>query len=267
MDFKVAWVLNTCPIYRIMPLSRLEKLLESGENTLFRPSSWDDPYEVIPSNSVYETEHGDISLDTSHWFGQCWSLCEESALMWQSFAPRAKSPDTCKEIKECRNKSQRYVKIKVRVEDLISGLRDYKSDNVRICVVDYIRYFNETITDFEEKITDVITYHGWPKNLALKGIPLNELYPLYPLLTKRKAFKHEEEVRLLIFDKSAKPIDDTISYKFDKKKIEEIILDPWTSEDELSEIKKNLQKNLGDKVFIDKSKLYSDSGKFVIRFK
>ena len=39
-------------------------------------------------------------MDASHWFGQCWSACKESALMWQAFK---KNKEPYVKIKSKRN--------------------------------------------------------------------------------------------------------------------------------------------------------------------
>ena len=264
MTFKITWVLESCPIYRIMPLFRLEEMIESRQNVLIRPSLWKDPYENISSNSVVVRKGGQpIPLNQSYWFGQCWSICDECALMWQSFAPelQMKSKDT----DDFRQGYQHYVKIKVRVDNLIKQLNDEKTDN-SIGVVDYIRYFHPDINNYKEKVMDVKSFHEWIPNMIRRGTTYEELLPLYSLLTKRDVFRHEEEVRLLVFDKSAKPEQEMFSYPFDINSIEEVIIDPWTPEKEVNEIKERLKTSLNDNVVIKKSELYKDSKKFAMQY-
>ena len=74
-------------------------MVEKKCNTLLRPSTWDDPYEMNYSNSVIATQQGDIPLTAQYWFGQSWSLCEESIIMWQAF----------------KRSDEPYVKIKVDI--------------------------------------------------------------------------------------------------------------------------------------------------------
>lgn len=252
MDYKISFVLNNTPLYRIMPLKWFKVMVENNRNTIFRPSKWDDPLETNCSNSVIATEQGDVPLDASHWFGQCWSICEESAIMWQAF----------------KKNEEPYVKIKVDAYSLIKGL--VKQDNsLRIAVLEYIRYFKPNLTDYKEKINEVIALHLWPKNFIKQGVTLAELYPVYKLLTKRDVFKHEEEVRLLLFDKSSSENQKSVSYSFDSTAIKEVVVDPWTSLDDnkFDEIKSELRINLPyETTDIRKSEIFSDSSKFITRF-
>ena len=253
MDFTFSLVVNNTPIYRIMPLKRINEMLENKRNTLMRASSWDDPHEMNYSNSVVVTEKGDLPLDATHWFGQCWSLCEESAIMWQAFKKK-KSP---------------YVKIKVEAFNLIKGF-NLKENDLRIVVLDNIRYFNPVRDeDYQDKVKDICSLYQWLHNFIKQGVKLTELYPIYNLLTKRDVFKHEEEVRLLLFDKSSSENQEYISYPFNLDIIKEVVIDPWTSLDDnkYKRIERKLRKYLiEDKTIIRKSEIFSDSSKFSVRY-
>ena len=252
MDFSVSFVVNNTPIYRIMPLKRIKGMVEEKRNTLMRPSSWDDPHEMNNSNSVIVTEKGNVPLDASHWFGQCWSLCEESAIMWQAF----------------KKSQEPYVKIKIHAFDLVRELKS-KDDGLRISVLGYVRDFNPNISDYEKALKDCMSMHQWPQNFLSKGVTIAELFPLYSLLTKRDVFKHEEEVRLLLFDKSSSESQESISYPFNPDVLKEVVIDPWTSldDDKYVKIESELREYLPeDKTVIRKSEVFSDSSKFSIRY-
>ena len=228
-------------------------MIKNKSNTLFRPLKWEDPYEMNYSNSVIETENGDIPLDASHWFGQCWSLCKESAIMWQAF----------------KKTNETYVKIKVDANNLTKGLRE-QDNKLRIGVLDNIRYFAPTFDDFRNKINDIICTNQWLYNFISRGIRLEELYSLHSLMTKRDVFKHEEEVRLLLFDKSSSEEQKSVNYSFDPTTIDEVVLDPWTSKDDnkYKEIEDELRQYLPQETtHIRKSEIFSDSSKFSIRYK
>ena len=267
MDFKIAYVLSDAPLYRILPLYRLEEMIKNHQNVLVRPSSWDDPFETMYSKSSVTIGGVEHQLDASHWFGQCWSATEESSLMWQSFAPLAKKRSFCKDVDDCElKKGVRYAKIKVKTFNLIRSLQNTDNRKLRIGVVDWIRYFQENRAEFEKTINEVKQFHGWLPDMVVRGVSYQELYPLYPLLTKRDAFRHEDEVRLLIFDLSSSPEQTTLPYDFDPSDIDEIILDPWTPDEEAGIIEKKLRKILSDdKVVIQKSKLYNDNYKYSIQ--
>ena len=242
-------------------------MIENKQNVLVRPSSWDDPFETMYSKSSVRVNGVEHPLDASHWFGQCWSATKESALMWQAFAPMAKQRTICEDIDECKQKKGvRYVKIMVRAFNIIKSLKETGRENLCIGVVDWIRYFQESRTEFEKAISEVKQYHEWIPNMITRGVSYQELYPLYPLLTKRDAFKHEEEVRLLILDMSSNTEQKILPYDFDPSNIEEIVLDPWTPNEEVEKIKNGLREKMkNEKVVIEKSKLYSDDFKYSIQ--
>lgn len=251
MDFYISWVLNTVPIYKIIAFKYLKLIVDNRQNTLLRPSSWLDPHEMNYSRSVLGTEHGDISLDGSHWFGQSWSLCEENVLMWQSFKKEMKEP---------------YVKIKVKPNSLVAGLNK-KDSSLRICALDYIRYFHSSTADYVEKIKEVQEVQFRPQNFIAYGAKLEELYPIYSLLTKRDIFMYEEEVRLLLFDKSSTPDLEFIRYDFNPELIEEVIIDPWTSDNKVNEISDYLRSKISNpNLKIEKSNIFGDSFKYATRY-
>lgn len=236
-----------------MSLKWFKVMIEERYNTLLRPASWDDPYETNYSKSVITTDQGDVSLDASHWFGQSWSLCEESAIMWQTFK-KDKEP---------------HVKIKIDASNIIRGLVE-QDNNLRIAVLEYIRYFKPTINDYIEKIKDIMEMHLWPDNFTMRGVTLAELYPVYNLLTKRDIFAHEEEVRLLLFDKSSSEEQKFVKYPIVPTTISEVVIDPWTSIDneKFNEIKNELRINLPcESTSIRKSEIFSDNYKFVTKYR
>ena len=252
MDFMVSFVIDTTPLYRIMPLKWFKVMVEEKRNTLFRPSTWEDPYETSYSNSVIVTDKGEIPLDASHWFGQCWSLCKESAIMWQAF----------------KKLNEPYVKIKVDAFSLIADLKE-QNTNLRIGILEYIRYFNPTRHDYEEKIKELMKLHPWTGNFSIHGATIADLYPMYHLLTKRDIFKHEEEVRLLLFDKSSTKDQNSVSYSLEPSVIKEVVIDPWTSknDDKVKMIEEELRQYLPiETTDIHKSMIFSDSCKFVARY-
>ena len=235
-----------------MSLKWFKTMIEEKRNTLFRPSVWDDPHEMNYSNSIIATEQGDVPLDASHWFGQCWSLCKESIIMWQTFK-KDKEP---------------YVKITVDAFNLIKGLVE-QENSLRIAILEYIRYFMPTTNDYKEKINEIMMIHQWPENYIKQGVTLAELYPMYNLLTKRDVFKHEEEVRLLLFDKSSSEKQKSVSYSFDPTAIREVVIDPWTSinDDKFNEIESEIRRSLPNKTtVIRKSEIFRDSSKFTIKY-
>ena len=74
------------PIYRIYPLHRFKKLLKSKVDALVNPSKWDDPFEnflltrtkVVTQGSNGVPETGSLEGLAKDWYGQCWSMHEET---------------------------------------------------------------------------------------------------------------------------------------------------------------------------------------------
>jgi len=166
-----------------------------------------------------------------------------------------------------KNGEEPYVKIKIDANSLVKNFTE-KDNYIRIAVLEHIRYFNPIVTDYEEKIKDVMMSHQWTKNFISKGVTPAELYPIYNLLTKRSIFKHEEEVRLLLFDKSTTEEQKSVTCPFDPASIKEVIIDPWTSNDnnKCNNIEEELRQYFSSETTISKSKIFSDSSKFSITY-
>ncbi len=252
-DYSICWIVGDIIIYRIMLLERFMDMLKNEHNVLVSPSLWNDPLETAYSRSILVRGDDEKALDGSHWFGQCWSFCEESALMWQSFA----KPDS----------ATRYVKIKTTANDLVKNFVN-NDDILKIRVFDYVQYYKPVVDDYRRVIEHVKSLHGWPVNMIKHGAELTELFPLYQLLTKRDVFQHEDEGRFLIYVKDVNAEQKTFEYKVNPKKlVKDVILDPWTPQNEVAEITSEIRKYLPDNgITIKKSTLYDDYVKFTIKY-
>ena len=79
------------PIYRIMSIDCLLKGLQTNELTLTRIRRWNDPFEAFLLRAKGRLPTGElVSLSGIHdqYFGQCWTLNEDSDAMWRIYSPK-----------------------------------------------------------------------------------------------------------------------------------------------------------------------------------
>lgn len=201
------------PLYRIMPLEQFLQIVLEGKNTLVRPHLWEDPYEKIPKEKllIIKEMDWDVNLGSQpweSWYGQCWSSSSENDGLWRAFT---------------HNKEVRCVKVKTTSNKLYNSLLANKDDDWE-CYLTRVNYLDkEPYQEVFSKILDInkVKYLELEilKNEMVKGM----------LSNKRQAFSYENEVRLLINDKSLGRHEDTLKYSFDVNKvIENVEFDPWT---------------------------------------
>lgn len=168
------------PIYRILRVEHLEKDAGNGTLTLCRVIGWEDPHEgAFFRRSVHSKETneivglGDLSKD---WFGQCWSLHDESDSMWRIYNPDGLS-----------------VRLQSTPRMLMSALFRSRvavhpvfSDNAWIALyMGEVAYHNGAA--FSQLMREKVS--GWLDSSG-KGMAQQMCH-------KREAFRHEGEVRLL----------------------------------------------------------------------
>lgn len=236
-------------IYRIYGINRLESLFHSNTDALVNPDKWDDPFEnfFLARTEAVDPKTGNfITLKNlaDDWYGQCWSLNRETDAMWRIYSPDPKS--------------QPGVKVRTTIRKLFNNLSSSNSTfpNLQFFVgrVDYwsqkkIKKYMSSV-----KFSDI--------SLGAGGEHFAKL-----LCIKRKAFRHENEVRLLyqhIYGNGQHPGTNWVfSYPLDPNKIfDEVVLDPRLSDCQEKELTKRLKK-AGCTLSITKSDLYK-SPHFVI---
>lgn len=192
-------------IYRYMSLSQFMNLVEKSKTYLTRISYWEDSWEAPSRNlGLLNEKSGEIHFEKDSicedLFGQCWTTKKESDAMWRIYSPNKEG-----------------IKIKTSIKKL------KEIQGVKFSLISKVHYYENLIDGLnyiEEKKQIFKSQH----RVLLEG------------LIKRDAFKHEEEVRLLILN-DRKYIDKTIEkgnyidFKvniFDF--IEEISIDPRAKE-------------------------------------
>ena len=164
------------PIYQILPVKYLIKIIRNQKlrfNNIMR--SWEDPYELFLLKQNIEIEswpknHFSFRL-LNNYYGQCWSLTEDSDAMWR--------------IKESVRIKTSVIKI-INVLDQTRGMKRY------------VPYFGKV--DYKNTVGVV----DWMKE-ALEGGSGNLLKAFADsLFIKRSELAHENEVRFIV----SKPINE-----------------------------------------------------------
>ena len=220
-------------IYRVLSIDRLLEMFEEGENTLSKPKMWDDPFEnflfSMPRKLDDGTEFKSSLRDRA--YGQCWSLNVESDAMWRIYAP-----------------NKNGVKIQTNIRVLLNSLKTskvpYPHTSCYIGAVDYSSKatINQLVSDVRNE-KDL--FHGSSGQAK-------------SLLIKRKAFKYEEEVRLIYLDPKNEAKPNYFTYSCDVLSlVEAITFDPRMGPNLYQVFKSHLE-NSGYKGRIIQSGLYKN---------
>jgi hypothetical protein len=219
-------------IYRIISLERLLELFSTEKNTLAKPEKWEDTFENFILKSKVQLLSGEVVEYNIHEriYGQCWTLHNASDAMWRIYSP---------------NKDG--LRIRTTVRRLLESIYEAhpRLPEAKCCLgkVEYLtqnglmEYANNTFDD--------------------SGISVENIFR--SLLIKRKAFKHEAEVRLLYdaWDENSS-VNKLYIYKIDPHNlISQIMIDPRRSYSEFKTIKLIIEKATGYKGSIKRSLLYS----------
>jgi hypothetical protein len=224
-------------IYRIISLERLYQLFDGVKpsNTLVKPHKWDDPFENFVLGMKGQMADGQtVEFGQRHdFYGQCWTLREETDAMWRIYSGDKKS-----------------VRIQVRIPNLVASLAHYSKGNV---FIGKVRYLNTP---------ELLAWAQTVMNRA--KVPTIRLLAK-TLLVKRVAFSHEQEVRLLYFDDRER--DEIYRYRFPAHDlIEKIVLDPRLSDEEGEMLKQVIESRTGfNRKRIIRSKLYAAPPELVLR--
>ena len=227
------------PIYRIIPIKRLEQLFSCNSNVLVSPEKWDDPFEnfILKSKIMFDDgELGEIGFRNDY-YAQCWSLHSASDAMWRIYSPDSRS-----------------VRIRTTIrklaESLSVNLKEWKNTQCFIGKVDYLP--NKKLLDFA--------------NTVLTGMPTPPDFAK-TFLVKRPAFEHEKEVRLIFFDKNNVVNADIYKYDVDPHLlIDQIMTDPRLTKNESLVSKLEIKKTTGYTGPIKRSLLYSLPEDMVFKF-
>ena len=225
-------------IYRIFSYDRFLNLLKERQNTLVRPSMWEDPFENILFNHTYLDTNGniiDISSIRDSWYGQSWtSKIDECDGLWRVYS---------------NNGQTRCVRVKSTVKKIFSPLYDFEMMKEWQCFIGRVEYVSEN---------RILNLLEMSQIISTDRLNINQAQLL---LTKRQEFKYEQEVRIL-YCKGVQLNNHNVLYKYDidpDEIFEEVLLDPWLPD--------RSEKNLQDEIYcagyhgkVRKSQLYAKVG-------
>lgn len=163
------------PIFRVYNCQRLLSLFEEKKNTLVKPALWDDPLENFILNTAAKSLSKDSQYDfeaRNRFYGQCWSLIEESDAMWRIYSS-----------------DKMGIKVKTTIRKLFDSLLQSSDTSFGECFIGKVKYIDS------ELLRDKLEDKSW---LHLEAISYEG--QATSLLFKRLEFTHEHEVRILFLD-------------------------------------------------------------------
>jgi hypothetical protein len=218
-------------IFRIFNFDYFINDFRDNKLTLVRPHKWQDPFENFLLNSVGVMDDGtEVGFENVRdlYYSQCWSLKEECDGLWRNY----------------KGENDFAIKIKTTTRKLFDLAYDinYTFHNLSyfIGMVEYVS--DDEIVEFFKNKVDFSDYQS--------GLEFAQT-----MLIKRKSFGYEEEVRLIIRDKTITN-SDLLRIPINMNDlVEEIVFDPWIKPD-VYEQKRNEIIALGYTGKITRSSLY-----------
>lgn len=217
-------------IYRVMKLESFFQLVRDRRVFFSRPDFWPDKHENIFLTQNIKVGGESIGIGFKHQFyGQCWSLCKESDALWRLYGD-----DGCG-VKISTSISTLYKALKAKHHFSYVGRVQYLSiENLKKAVLRFI-------DDGE------MNFLGESQAVG----------PAKTLLYKRVAYRHEQEIRALIFDADNKNRNESgIEANFDPcDVIEQVTFGPRLEANSYQKFKADLE-SLGFNKPIVRSALY-----------
>ena len=226
-------------IYRIMKFDYFIDWLENHHLRLISPVNWEDPYENFLSKNIDLFKDGkqiDLTGVMKKYYCQCWSLVEESDLLWRVYSP----DNLGVRLETSVGRYFKHIENKVRVQ---FDIPKNEFVTIQIGKVEY-----KSQSDIEAILKDSELYR---KKFLDKNFSNN-------FLIKRNPFSSEKEVRLILndFDYKNKNYPYFIIKNEDFDFLEKITFDPRIDE-KVYKAKRDKIISLGiDKNKITKSDLY-----------
>lgn len=208
------------PIYRIFNFDRFEQLMKTNELILVNPDMWDDPFEnfYLKADAFMGDEKVSLESLRKEWFGQCWTLNEDTDAMWRIYSPQKNG-----------------VRLKTTVGKLFRAVIDQQG-----IFADFGSFIGKVEYLSKEEIQKYHKQTFSETMLGGQGTGFAEM-----LLRKRKAFEHEVEVRVLASLSSEylhEYEDGLYQVKIDfESMFDEICLDPRLENDDFEKMKNQLE--------------------------
>ena len=251
------------PIYRFYPIHRFIEIMVDKVLVFPSVSIWEDPAEgdVFRCLRKWERELGinwDLNTTCLGWYGNCWTTNQESDALWRIYSPdkfgvKVKvMPD---EIDKILSDTSNFIKTNTKLRNNILKMRNT------------IRYKYQSEIDSEMK--DIVSFRNYiyKAESNKQKAQANNIEPItknnaraaifYGLTEKRKAFKHEEEFRIVIMMEDVGNVL-KINIPDINQLFLEVIFDPRSSDEYYDSYKKVINK-LGFNNKIERSSLYYKS--------
>lgn len=226
-------------IYRIFPRNWFNELYNDCKNALVLPTKWEDPFENAILKAEVRKGNGEKGCFSFHEdvYGQCWTLEKASDAIWQVYS-----------------RGKDAVRLRTTVRKLLEGLSNAQGEWAGpTCFVGKVDYLSEN------KLREL------GRALFKDGIDSERV--ARSLLAKRKAYKHENEVRLIYIERSgAKHNNGVFKYEVDPRSfIDQVMVDGRVSPEEFRSLKKEIISLTGltDRQ-VKRSLLYSPPKGFVV---
>ena len=168
-------------IYRIMKYDYFLDWLKNRHLRLTSPANWEDPFENFLSNIDLlkkDGKHIDLTRVKKKYYCQCWSLVEESDLLWRVYSPNNLGVRLTTSVERYFE----YIKNAVEVQF------DQGKNEIVTVKIGKVEYKNQS--DIEAILKDPELFK---KKFLDENFPNN-------FLIKRKPFSSEKEVRLILND-------------------------------------------------------------------
>ena len=227
-------------IYRVFPRIRFFELFEQETNTLVQPKLWNDPFENLFLQPAVKPLNGDTASFRFHdaVYGQCWTLESRSDALWQIYS------------KQCDG-----IRVRTTVGMLIDSLRAANRDVAdQNCIIGRVSY--ERDKQLRAFARSMFVNHERTEAIARSQ------------LLKRRAFRQENEVRLLyISSRKTREKDRIYRYPLNPLAIfDQVMVDGRVSSKEYAPLKEAIAKRTGfPKRRIKRSLLYTLPNNFVVR--
>lgn len=218
-------------IYRIISLEWLFELFTTRRNILAKPAEWEDTFENFILKSKVRHLSGEIIEYNIHdrIYGQCWTLERASDAMWRIYSP---------------NKNR--VRIRTTAGALLDSLYEAHPSNPEAkCALGRVQYVNEG------RLMKIAN-----NTFDDSGILVENIFR--SLLFKRKAFKHENEIRLLYDGWAENNTENKLyAYNIDPHKlISQIMIDPRVTYSDFKSLKLEIVKETEYQGSVLRSLLY-----------
>lgn len=225
-------------IYRIISVDRLIELFNKNQNGLVTPDQWEDPFEslILKSNFVLaDGTPAKFSNPEKMSAAQCWSLHRASDAMWRIYS-----------------KDKQSVRIRTTIRKLFNSLYDsVDASEKHKCFIGKVDYLRQ----------DQIINFG---NTVFRGDGPLSVMLAKSLLIKRRAFQHENEIRLIFMPTNFD--SDLFFYDINPHElIEQIMTDPRLDKSESNLLKQKIIEKTAFSGPIKRSLLYAPPEGFVFK--